>query len=282
MKVHLFVSAVCLSCLATAFPATADTLLFSTGSPDGLLGSASRPSTVGRAEVESADDFLLTSPTQITSATFTGLIPAASSVSNVTVEIYRVFPKDSTNPPSGNTPTRVNSPSDVAFASRSSGSSLSFSTTVLSPTFTVANSVVNGINKSPNQFTSGEGAVTGEEVQFKIAFSTPFDLPADHYFFVPQVLLSSGDFLWLSAPKPLLAPGTPFSPDLQSWIRDDPSLAPDWLRIGTDIIHEGPFNASFSLSGSVPEPTTWAMMLLGFVGIGAMTYRRRKSSTIAA
>jgi hypothetical protein len=124
--------------------------------------------------------------------------------------------------------------------------------------------------------------VTGEEVQFKIAFSTPFDLPADHYFFVPQVLLSSGDFLWLSAPKPLLAPGTPFSPDLQSWIRDDPSLAPDWLRIGTDIIHEGPFNASFSLSGSVPEPTTWAMMLLGFVGIGAMTYRRRKSAALAA
>src|SRR5450631_1914435 len=113
MKIHLFVSAVCLSCVAAAVPATADTLLFSTGNPDGKLGSASRPSTVGRAEVESADDFLFTSPTQITSATFTGLIPAASSVSSVTVEIYRVFPNDSTNPPSGNVPTRVNYPSDA-------------------------------------------------------------------------------------------------------------------------------------------------------------------------
>jgi hypothetical protein len=33
---------------------------------------------------------------------------------------------------------------------------------------------------------------------------------------------------------------------------------------------------------SVPEPSTWAMMILGFVGIGAMTYRRRKSTMLAA
>jgi hypothetical protein len=65
------------------------------------------------------------------------------------------------------------------------------------------------------------------------------------------VLLDSGDFLWLSAPKPIVAPGTPFAPgaaDLQSWIRND-ALAPDWLRIGTDITGQGPFNAAFSLSG---------------------------------
>jgi hypothetical protein len=28
---------------------------------------------------------------------------------------------------------------------------------------------------------------------------------------------------------------------------------------------------------AVPEPSTWAMMILGFCGIGAMTYRRRKN-----
>lgn len=32
--------------------------------------------------------------------------------------------------------------------------------------------------------------------------------------------------------------------------------------------------------GSVPEPSTWAMMILGFAGIGAMTYRRRKVAAI--
>ena len=33
---------------------------------------------------------------------------------------------------------------------------------------------------------------------------------------------------------------------------------------------------------SIPEPSTWAMMILGFAGIGAMTYRRRKSAMLAA
>jgi hypothetical protein len=32
---------------------------------------------------------------------------------------------------------------------------------------------------------------------------------------------------------------------------------------------------------SVPEPSTWAMMILGFAGIGFMTYRRRNQTAIA-
>jgi hypothetical protein len=36
-------------------------------------------------------------------------------------------------------------------------------------------------------------------------------------------------------------------------------------------------------ASAAPEPATWAMMLLGFFGIGAMTsYRRRKSAMLAA
>src|SRR5262249_38279930 len=106
------------------------------------------------------------------------------------------------------------------------------------------------------------GPVTGEEVQFDVTFKVPFDLPAGHYFFVPQVGLSNkapdgADFLWLSAPKPIAPPATPFPAgvaDLQTWMRDDPPLAPDWLRIGTDIIGGAAFNASFSLSGETVPP----------------------------
>ena len=36
-----------------------------------------------------------------------------------------------------------------------------------------------------------------------------------------------------------------------------------------------------TLTASVPEPSTWAMMILGFLGIGAMTYRRRRSAMAA-
>jgi hypothetical protein len=33
---------------------------------------------------------------------------------------------------------------------------------------------------------------------------------------------------------------------------------------------------------AVPEPSTWAMMILGFLGIGTMAYRRRKGAMLAA
>jgi hypothetical protein len=33
---------------------------------------------------------------------------------------------------------------------------------------------------------------------------------------------------------------------------------------------------------AVPEPSTWAMIILGFAGIGAVTYRRRKSAMLVA
>jgi hypothetical protein len=238
--------------------ARAASFSFSTGDPDGKIGTLSRPASTGKLQTETADDFFLTSTTLIDQATFTGLIPAGVALSNITqveVEIYHVFPGDSANPPSGNVPNRTNSPGDVEIDSAtrdSAGSSLTFSATIVNPSFTVSNSVVNGINKQPAQRTDGEGAVTGEEVLITVNFNPPIALPADHYFFRPEVLLSSGDFLWLSAPRPILPPGTPINPDLQSWIRND-DLAPDWLRIGTDITGQGPFNAAFSLSGETDE-----------------------------
>lgn len=234
--------------------ATAPSTFFSTGNPDGRMGTASRPASGGNLETETADDFVSTQGMRITQATFTGLLPLGaplSSITRVEIEMYRVFPQDSTNPPSGHVPTRVNSPADVeiAFATRDSqGGSLSFTPSVLSASFGVSNSVVNGINPLPPQLTGGEGPVTGEEVLITVTFNPPINLPAGHYFFRPEVQLSAGNFLWLSAPKPIVAPGTPFAADLQSWIRND-NLRPDWLRIGTDITGQGPFNATFSLIG---------------------------------
>jgi hypothetical protein len=81
--------------LAATTPAAAAPFFFSTGNPDGKMAAASRPDSAGKFEIETADDFVLTGTTTLSSATFTGLMPLRSSVQSVTIEIYRVFPKDS-------------------------------------------------------------------------------------------------------------------------------------------------------------------------------------------
>jgi hypothetical protein len=267
---------------AATLPVVADTFSFSTGDPDGKLGTLSRPASGGVIQTETADDFILSQATSINNATFTGLLPSGPPVSNITqveIEFYHVFPTDSVNPPSGKVPTRMNSPADVEIGSAtrdSAAGTLSFSATVVNSSFTAANSIVNGINPSPGQHTGGEGAMTGEEVLINVNFTPSVLLPAAHYFFRPEALLSSGDFLWLSAPKPIVSPGTPFSPDLQSWIRND-NLAPDWLRTGADIIGGTTFNATFTLTGqTVPEPGTLALLGAGMTAALALRLRRRR------
>jgi hypothetical protein len=37
-----------------------------------------------------------------------------------------------------------------------------------------------------------------------------------------------------------------------------------------------------SVITGVPEPSTWAMMLLGFCGLGLLAYRRKKPALTAA
>jgi hypothetical protein len=256
---------------------TAEQFFFTTGSPDGLLGTASRPDVGGKTEIESADDFTTTaSATSLTSATFTGLITGTTtlpSISDVVVEIYRIFPKDSDTTRTPQVPSRANSPSDVEFVGRDTAAgNLTFSTTILDTNFSAANSVLNGINKSPNQTTNGEGSIRGLEVLFNVTFTDPIVLPADHYFFIPQVAVPAGDeFYWLSAPKTIPAA----QGDLQTWIRNA-NLDPDWLRIGTDVIGGNPapnFNAAFSVTGTVPEPASLLLLLPAVLLLGRMGRR---------
>src|SRR5499433_3481411 len=277
--------------LLIASPALADLFSFSTGNVTNSIATATRPESAGKFEIESADDFVLTSPTSITSATFTGLLTGGATIANigeVRVEIYRVFPADSNTARTGfpvppfstpQVPARQNSPSDVEFDDRDTSpppGNLKFTTTVLNGAFTALNSVQpGGIHPFPNQTTGGDKAITGQEVEFDVTFTTPFSLPPDHYFFVPQVEITtaSGNFLWLSGTRPLVP--SPFPPgvtDLQSWTRDDVSannLAPDWARIGTDIVGGATpptFNAAFSLAGqTIPEPATWWLVSLGMI-----------------
>ena len=111
LKLHAF--ALASVTLALSASAAATPFVFSTGAPDGRIGTASRPASAGKIEIETGDDFRIFGPTgltNITGATFTGLLTGTTpTVSDVRVEIYRIFPKDSdegrtSGPPTFSTP----------------------------------------------------------------------------------------------------------------------------------------------------------------------------------
>ena len=51
------------------------------------------------------------------------------------------------------------------------------------------------------------------------------------------------------------------------------------LTFGTTLIADGPggFGFDLAIGGAVPEPSTWAMMLVGFAGLALAGYRRAKA-----
>jgi hypothetical protein len=68
----------------------------------------------------------------------------------------------------------------------------------------------------------------------------------------------------------------------------DPSLGldpnnPVAFVTGLTFVGTGEFTGTMTpVVTAVPEASTWAMMILGFTGIGFMTYRRRKAAALAA
>lgn len=52
----------------------------------------------------------------------------------------------------------------------------------------------------------------------------------------------------------------------------------NWLN--TNASRDSTFSVTFA--SAVPEPSTWAMMILGFVGVGFMAYRRRNQNVALA
>ena len=47
--------------------------------------------------------------------------------------------------------------------------------------------------------------------------------------------------------------------------------------LGRGLSHTADFG---SITAAVPEPSTWAMMILGFSGVGFMAYRRRNKPSL--
>jgi len=80
-----------------------------------------------------------------------------------------------------------------------------------------------------------------------------------------------------NAPKNLTSLTTPFSYTLNSqYSYENSSL----FQYGSDSLML--LSTTVTLAGAVPEPSTWAMMLLGFAGIGFIGYRRKSKPALMA
>ena len=115
--------------------------------------------------------------------------------------------------------------------SRGSGDgSLSYATSIVNPNFTVANSIVNGINPVPLQTTNGEGPVRGQEALIPLRSS--FSLPPDYYFVVSA---SPADQRYV----PLaVRSGTGALHGGFPGLDSQRQSGSNWLRAGTDIVEE--------------------------------------------
>jgi hypothetical protein len=105
-------------------------------------------------------------------------------------------------------------------------------------------------------------------------FTTKFSIQA---FFDPGFSLPNGSALIFTATTPL----NPQSPAAFLTIANLSGLVPaeyiQYSVLATKGANPGLSDINFTTA--VPESSTWAMMILGFMGVGFMAYRRKNGST---
>jgi PEP-CTERM motif len=154
-----------------------------------------------------------------------------------------------------------------------------------------ANAIVIGVTGV--SFTTGESAVVNGEETFSLQIHlTP---PANGalgagVFGTIEINPGNGQLYDINVPTGSFT--TTFTQQVPYFVTG--LYSPTYTFTGTaaEVANAGytvPDNESISVSGSfnqlavnsaasaVPEPSTWAMMILGFAGIGFMAYRRKNS-----
>jgi hypothetical protein len=81
-----------------------------------------------------------------------------------------------------------------------------------------------------------------------------------------------------SPPTSLFLPSTSLSALFGSF---SPQIDPTLTFVMSDTIRSDN-SGSFTVSSAVPEPSTWAMMILGFAGLGFLAWRRNNQAPAGA
>ncbi|MEN9933107.1 MAG: hypothetical protein RIS17_1680, partial [Pseudomonadota bacterium] len=150
------------------------------------------------------------------------------------------------------------------------GTDVNSGTVVASGTSAVTNGGLMGYRVTPTTLTSTARAI------YRITADMPdFTLAAGNYFLVWSLAGSSGS--------------GPFVPPVLGSLGSGNALQGPTAGSLTTLVDSGSnltVELPFTINGSVaavPEPASWAMMLIGFGGVaGALRARRRKTSVVAA
>ena len=109
-------------------------------------------------------------------------------------------------------------------------------------------------------YDEGYGGVASDEVSGATAYSVP----------VNEVLAINGGSMAVPGTSASYAKNELYrfsETQTDAYIYNNPNLFSDSLT--------SPFDTIANVTPDVPEPSTWAMMILGFVGLGLMAYRRK-------
>ncbi len=164
----------------------------------------------------------------------------------------------------------------------------------VSDSFTLTQaSIITGVNFGIMQNPYGGGDITA--LDFGIT-STPSSYPITSNASVTTgAQTGTGEDFWIlrtdsfSTGNIALGPGTYYlvlqnavntGSQVDFWTEND---GPSTASIG-GIVNEGIGSESFQILGvaAVPEPSTWAMMILGFFAVGFMAYRRKSQTAFSA
>jgi PEP-CTERM motif len=140
--------------------------------------------------------------------------------------------------------------------------------------------------------TTGSGWITISSIPSPVTISDYYETPRNNSGTLTGLSISiGGDTFTLATAAKKSNPLAEFTDGSLTDLSYTSLVAPDGdslqitsqydytiLTSGGFVSQYGTFTAAPDVASAVPEPSTWAMMLLGFCGLGTMAYRRKSGA----